>query len=536
MKRKSGLWLMTVFLLFFLQNAKAQLIPYNGKELYWNGPNVAWNNYGWDFGDNPQGWGGGNGYNSTWWENHFTQLESYGANSARVWVHCKGENNPLFDASNNCTGLNANFLNNLGDMLNRAKNHNIMVLLCLWDFHITDYASRDQVITDTAKTRLYIDNALIPLVKHFKRQCNLIGYEIINEPEWICSGIPDAGNFSGGTVTVQQMQRFVAVCTEAVHAYSAKYATVGSASLKWSSNAGIAKGNFWEDGRLYNSNKSSKVYLDFYQIHYYDWMAYGYSPYSQPASIWQFEKPVLIGESGNTGYYNYQQQFNLGYSNGFAGTMIWASSATTGGAATWAQFNNQMKTFRDNNSTKVDFDCDALPIQLVDFSIRDSMDVIKIRWSTQNEINHDHFFVERTDGVSTTDLLIVTLDSTDVQNVKYYSLNDTLASAGIYKYRLVQVDLSFSEHPFLWHLVGVQTELYTSVDQLSSPGFVLHRILESGNYTLQLMDLQGRVVVKKTASAENYKMLIKESYHGTGIYILELSNGQEIFYEKILLD
>lgn len=535
MSGKTGVWLVSVLLLF-MQKVQAQLIPYNGKELYWNGPNVAWNNYGWDFGDNPQGWGGGNGYSSTWWENHFTQLESYGANSARIWVHCKGENSPLFDVNNNCTGLNNNFFNNLDDMLNRARNHHIMVLLCLWDFHITDYQTRDQIITDTIKTRLYINNALIPMVQYFKKQCNLIGYEIINEPEWICSGIPGAGNFSGGTVTIQQMQRFVAVCAEAIHKHSAKYVTVGSASLKWSSDVNNGRGNFWQDGRLYGANKSSKVYLDFYQIHYYDWMAYGYSPYNQLANAWKPGKPLLIGESGNTGFYDYQQQFNLGYSNGFAGTMIWASSPTTGGAASWTQFNNQMKTFRDNHIAEVDFDCGDLPVQLVDFSIYDSMDVVKIRWSTQNETNHDHFFVQRSDGTSSTDLLLVMLDSTDAQNVRYYSLNDTLTSAGIYEYRLVQVDLADNEHPFLWRRIGVQTELYTGVNESVSPGSLHDKILKAGSYRLKLVDIQGRVLFEKTSSGENYRDLLKESFLPNGFYFLELRNSSDVYQDKIFLE
>ena len=67
------------------------------------------------------------------------------------------------------------------------------------------------------------------------------------------------------------MQRFVARIAEAVHNVGLKV-TVGSASLKWNSDAGSAAGNFWSDQALMNAYASSKAYLDLYNIHYYDWM------------------------------------------------------------------------------------------------------------------------------------------------------------------------------------------------------------------------------------------------------------------------
>jgi hypothetical protein len=338
------------------QNSK---ITVGCKQYFLNGPNVAWNNYGWDFGDNAAGYGGGNGYSSSWWEAHFTQLQNYGANSARVWIHCKAEHNPLFDGTGNCTGLNNNFFNNIDDMLNRAKNHNIMIILCLFDFHLVSIGGREQLVRDVNKTNSYINNALIPMVQRYANQCNLIGYEIFNEPEWVMQGVPGAGNF-GGSITIAEMQRFVAKCAEAVHNNSTKLVTVGSASLRYNSDVAPATANYWKNSALQSTYSSAAAYLDFYQIHYYDWMlnsGNNWAPYNRPASYWGLDKPVLIGESGNTGHYNYQQQFDLGYSNGFAGTMIWASSASTGGAASWSEFNNQMKAFRDAHIAEVDFSC-----------------------------------------------------------------------------------------------------------------------------------------------------------------------------------
>jgi hypothetical protein len=354
MKNRSILFLFTLLL---LSNLKAQLLTYKCKQYFLNGPNIAWNNYGWDFGDNAYGWGGGNGYNAAWWENTFTQVQNYGGNSVRVWVHCKGEHNPLF-SSGTCTGLNNNFFNNMDDMLNRARNHNLMVIICLWDFHVTDVGRQD-VMKDLAKTNAYINNALIPMVQRYANQCNLLAWEIFNEPEWIMSGAPGAGNYGGAPVTVTEMQRFVGLCAAAVHNNSDKLVTVGSACLRYNSDVSPANVNYWKDASLIAaSGGNPKAYLDFYQIHYYDWMLQSgnnWAPYNRPLSYWNLDKPVLIGESGNTGFYTYQQQFDLGYANGYCGTMIWAH--TSGGAASWGQFNNQMLNFRNAHPNIVDFTC-----------------------------------------------------------------------------------------------------------------------------------------------------------------------------------
>ncbi|MBX9853058.1 MAG: cellulase family glycosylhydrolase [Cytophagaceae bacterium] len=338
--------------------ASSQLINLSGKNFFLNGANIAWYNYGWDFGDNAAGFGGGNGYDAVWWENTFTDIESYGGNCVRIWIHCKGEHNPLFDVNGKCSGLNNNFFNNLDNLLQRAEAHNIMVIFCLYDFLVADIGRHD-LMTDTSKTKAYINNALIPMVQRYANQCNLIAWEIISEPEWIMNGIPGGGNYAGGPVTITQMQRFVGMCASAIHQYSAKYVTVGSASIRWNASITPAVGNFWSDAALkaaaYNDNNA---YLDFYQVHYYDNMGTGLSPYSKTKAAWGFDKPTLVGETGDAGSYTYQQQYDYSYSNGFAGCLMWAYES--GGAAAWNDFKDEMKTFRDNNISVVDFDCALL--------------------------------------------------------------------------------------------------------------------------------------------------------------------------------
>ena len=73
------------------------------------------------------------------------------------------------------------------------------------------------LIEDSAMTRGYINNAFIPIIEHYANQCNLLAYDLINEPEWAMN-IPFAGNTSQ-VVAAGDMQRFVDACRSGASAF-----------------------------------------------------------------------------------------------------------------------------------------------------------------------------------------------------------------------------------------------------------------------------------------------------------------------------
>jgi len=356
------------FIVLFNSSILSATILYNGKEYYINGINIPWNAFGTDAGSHYQ-WG--HLYNPVWFENFFSQCEQYGVNCVRWWVHCDGRSSPEFDDNGYVTGLDSTFLGDFEDILKRAENHKVMVMPCLWSFDMTKdntggagkYGGKhSDLIRDTTKTKSYINNALIPIVKKFANTPNLFAWEIINEPEWSVNNI-DAGG-AGDMVTKIEMQRFCGLIAAAIHNNCNKMVTVGSASLKWcSSRIPPAVLNMWSDSALIAaSGNNSKAYLDFYQIHYYDWMYnadWGYDPFQMsPAktpSYWKLDKAVLIGESPATaGKYTVEQMINNSFTNGYCGIMPWSYNAKDG-AGTWDEVKNYLKSFRDAHSDIVDY-------------------------------------------------------------------------------------------------------------------------------------------------------------------------------------
>lgn len=360
--------LLATFILF-INFSSAQLIFFEGKNYFINGANIPWKSFGSDVGAHYQ-WG--TLYDSTWFENTFSDCENYGINCVRLWIHCDGRSSPEFNSSGYVTGLDTNFFSHFDDIMLRAKKHNLMIMPCLWSFDMTkDFTSgagiyaglHADLIKDTLKTNSYINNALIPMVQRYANACNLLAWEIINEPEW--SMTVSGGGNTFQTVSASQMQRFVGMQAKAIHQHSNKMVTVGSASLKWNSDiiaiSTPCVGNFWKNQQIQNAYNHPLAYLDFYQIHYYSWM---HAPWifdpinlNYPYNYWLLDKPALIGEIGaiDPDYSNATILSNA-YNNNFAGIMFWSINGNDG-HGTFNDFKNQVKYFRDNHTSIVDFAC-----------------------------------------------------------------------------------------------------------------------------------------------------------------------------------
>jgi hypothetical protein len=54
-------------------NVNSQLIGSGDRDLFLSGVNIAWNNYGWDFGwSNRTASNANHGWNANWWDNTFS--------------------------------------------------------------------------------------------------------------------------------------------------------------------------------------------------------------------------------------------------------------------------------------------------------------------------------------------------------------------------------------------------------------------------------------------------------------------------------
>jgi hypothetical protein len=355
-----------VYFTLFLQfsgAAPANTINFDGKEYYINGINVPWNSFGSDVGTHHE-WGAL--YDPEFFTGFFQECSENGINCVRLWIHCDGRSTPEFDDDGSVTGLDANFLSDFDALLKIARDNSVMVMPCLWSFDMTKDFTADagkyagmhaDLIQDSTKTRSYINNALIPMVEHLAYTDNLFAWEIINEPEWSIEGPGTTTQLVGAT----EMVRFCGMIAEAIHEHSDKMVTVGSACLKWhSSLQPPAEEHYWSDASFRAAYNKPGSHLDFYQIHYYDWMYnpdWGYDPFQngRTPDYWQLDKPTIIGESpAMAGEYTVQEMVDAAYANDYAGIMPWSYNALDG-HGTWEECKRPLKDFRDAHAAIVDY-------------------------------------------------------------------------------------------------------------------------------------------------------------------------------------
>lgn len=287
------------------------------------GLNIPWNNFGYDI--------GGDSFAASWFETYFAEAQTNGQNIARFWVHTDGARAGLeYNSDGTIKGLTNTYNDHLQQLLSLAQNHEIVVQLCLWSFDMckdetSQGSTKASIISNKIITESYIENALRPMLEAVSQYPNLI-IETINEPEWCMTG---PGN-TPDQVEASDMQRFVAMIAEAAHTAGRKV-TTGSASLKWSSFADEAEASYWDDAALQAAHPSASGLtgtMDFYNVHYYDWMYnsdWGYDPMRANVSHWKLDKPTVIAEIPPTSaHYTVQDILDASTANGFKGAMFWA--------------------------------------------------------------------------------------------------------------------------------------------------------------------------------------------------------------------
>jgi hypothetical protein len=272
-------------------------IAWQGGERYLQGINVAWLNWGCDFGCGANG-GVSSPASQATLGPAFNQLKNDGVHVARWWVFEGDAWQITRDANGAPAAISPAVYTDLDAAMKLAEEYDLYYNLVLFSGAANTIPT--SWMTDDGQ-RAKLASVLAPLFARYGSNPRIMAWEIFNEPEW------DIWN---GKITEAPVKATVREIAGAVHANSNAYVTVGSAIL---------------DGLPMWLGQG----LDFYQAHWYDPMSSGQwcarcTDYASVRTRYNLDAPVVIGELYAGTDVDAQQRFSDFYNKGFAGAWAWS--------------------------------------------------------------------------------------------------------------------------------------------------------------------------------------------------------------------
>lgn len=343
------------------------------QNLFLSGVNLAWNQFGGDvgFSSNPD---------LTYFDAFFSDVKAAGGNSVRWWFHTDGSFTPEIEPSGYVTGLhetltNAQIIAQVESILDAAQENGVYVNISLFSFDMlqdysakawtgNDFTGNKPFFQSETNIQSYIDNALTPLVNALKDHPALGSWEIFNEPEGMTSEFGWTGSQGGEFISITDVQLTINMLADAIHNVSPEaLVTNGAWYMAVNTDNGSAT-NYYSDANLLaiGNNNYPNGTLDYYQVHYYDWQDSNpsLSIFEHPASFWNLDKPLVIGEfhgdeaNAALGVTN-NSPYDWLYDNGYAGAWGWQYNESS----LWADIEPQITYMQAQNPAAVNVDANA---------------------------------------------------------------------------------------------------------------------------------------------------------------------------------
>jgi hypothetical protein len=271
-------------------------IPWQGKSWYLHGANVPWYNWSCDFGCGANG-GVSSSAVRTALAGGFGQLQASGGHVARWWTF---EGDPwqiTRTSSGTPSGLHPTVYADFDAALELAETYDLSYVFVLFS---SPSSVPSAWLTDPAQ-RAALASVLGQLFARYRDHPRILAWELFNEADF------DVWN---SKIALAPLQATVSALASSVHANSSAYVTVST---------GFADGTPMFQG----------LGLDFYQAHWYDYMANGTyclrcNSYAHYQALWKLDAPLVVGEYYTATGTDALQRSEDFYAKGYAGAWPWS--------------------------------------------------------------------------------------------------------------------------------------------------------------------------------------------------------------------
>jgi hypothetical protein len=192
---------------------------------------------------------------------------------------------------------------------------------------------------------------------------------------------------------------------------------------------------------------------------------------------------------------------------------------------------------------------DTTPVELSSFSVQYAAHsvsrALQLKWETATETNNFGFDVERafSEEKNWAKIGFIKGAGTTTQQKQYQFIDDTASEAGVYFYRLKQVDTNgaydYSENVKFEVTAPAEYALQQNYPNPFNPTTnIVFQVKEEGRVTMAVFDLLGRQVktlVDETMKPGTHRVVIDASDMSAGIYFYSLSAGSFSEMKKMTL-
>ncbi|WAC40547.1 beta strand repeat-containing protein [Pedobacter sp. SL55] len=174
----------------------------------------------------------------------------------------------------------------------------------------------------------------------------------------------------------------------------------------------------------------------------------------------------------------------------------------------------------------------TLPLTLISFTAKESLNSVKLAWQTTDEVNLKNYVLQHRKGNSFEDIYTVAANNrAGIFNYSYTHLNPT---AGTNYYRLVGVDFDGSKQTS--NPIPVIVTLGNEVTVYPNP-VTQKNISVSGAIkgdVIRILNIQGQVMATKAASGNQVEEIEVQNFQA-GTYILSIENAGKVTATKKLI-